>query len=68
VRRLCPDHDWHDALFDAAASLVFLRHFLLHPIGDQSVVGQFVSGDTAAYNRVRRLRRAARDLGLDDLG
>ena len=68
VRRMCPHHDWHDALFDAVASLVFLRHFLLLPSADQAVVGQFVSGDTAAYNRGRRLRRAARDLGLHGLG
>jgi DNA polymerase-3 subunit epsilon len=68
VRRLCPDHDWHDALFDAVASLVFLRHFLLHPGADESVVGQLGSVDAASYYRGRRLRRAARDVGLDALG
>lgn len=28
VRQLCPDLDWHDALFDAAASLILLRHLI----------------------------------------
>lgn len=27
VRQLCPDLQWHDALFDAVGSLVLLRHF-----------------------------------------
>ncbi len=26
IRDLCPDRDWHDALFDSVASLVVLRH------------------------------------------
>jgi DNA polymerase-3 subunit epsilon len=28
IRQLVPDRDWHDALFDAAASLLLLRHIV----------------------------------------
>jgi len=65
VRHVCPDHGWHDALFDAAASLVFLRHFLVHLELSQGVVGQLVERDAGAYYRGRELKRAARQSGLD---
>jgi len=28
LRELCPDYDWHDALFDAIGCLVILRYFI----------------------------------------
>lgn len=28
LRALCPDHSWHDALFDAVGCLVILRYFI----------------------------------------
>lgn len=28
LRSLCPDYDWHDALFDAIGCLVILRYFI----------------------------------------
>ena len=64
LRLACPGLDWHDALFDAVACLVFLRHCLDRYDLRQSVVGQLTSGDAAAYYRGRKIRRAARDIGL----
>lgn len=65
VRAACPGHDWHDALFDAVACLVFLRHCLEKFDLRGSAVGQLVSGVPAAYYRARNMTRVARDAGLE---
>jgi DNA polymerase-3 subunit epsilon len=65
VRRLCPQLDWHDALFDAVASLVFLRHAVDLLGLEGAPVGQLCNFDATAYRRHRGLRRAARAAGWD---
>lgn len=64
LREACPGLDWHDALFDAVACLVFLRHCLARGGMDDVVVGQLVTPDAATYYRARSLRRLARDAGF----
>lgn len=65
LRGICPDSDWHDALFDAVACLVVLRCFV-HRFGfADCVVGQLVAPDAGSYYRTRTVLRAARDAGLD---
>lgn len=65
VRDACPDLDWHDALFDAVASLALLRHCIVHHNADDAVVGQLASAGAAAYYRDRRIKRFAREAGFD---
>jgi DNA polymerase-3 subunit epsilon len=65
VRRLCPEFDWHDALFDAVASLVFLRHVVEVLDLGGARVGQLQNVDAAAYRRRRGVLRAAREAGWD---
>lgn len=67
VREACSKHEWHDALFDAVACLVLLRHFVACFDLGESLVGQLVSQDAAAYYRARVMKRAAREAGLDSL-
>ena len=63
VRRLCPQLDWHDALFDAVASLVFLRH-AVEVLGLAGArVGQLRNFDAGAYRHRRGLLRTARAAG-----
>lgn len=68
VRSLCPDSDWHDALFDAVASLVLLRRVLGMPECAGLRVGQLLHLDAAAYRRHRRVRRTAKSAGWDERG
>lgn len=63
VREACPSLDWHDALFDATACAVLLRHLLAAPEFKGATVGQLLQLDPAAYHGRRRLLRAARDAG-----
>jgi len=65
LRAACPDLDWHDALFDAVACLVLLRHCLERFGLSSSVVGQIASADAAAYHRGRAFSRAAHEAGID---
>ena len=68
VRRMCPDLDWHDALFDAVASLVFLRHVVtVLDLGDARV-GQLRNADAASYHRRRGVQRVARQAGWEGGG
>jgi len=63
IRRLCPDTGWHDALFDAVASLLVLRDLVgICDLGDARV-GQLCALDASAYHRRRGMLRAARDVG-----
>lgn len=54
VRTMVPDRSWHDALFDAAASLVLLEHL----VGALSLAGHPVEAlakpDTSAWHRSKR--------------
>lgn len=63
VRALCPGLDWHDALFDAVACLVFLRAALDLAGWQEAVVGQILALDSSAYHRRRGVLRTARDAG-----
>lgn len=65
LRAFCPNLDWHDALFDAVACLVLLRHCVGRHKMDGIAVGQLVSPDAAAYYRDRSIKRLARESGLD---
>jgi DNA polymerase-3 subunit epsilon len=68
VRRLCPGLDWHDALFDAVASLVFLRHVVTVLDWGDAPVGQLRDFDAAAYRRRRGVLRVARQAGWEGTG
>lgn len=63
VRTLCPGLDWHDALFDSVACLVFLRAALDLAGLQDAVVGQLLALDSSAYRRRRAMLRTARDAG-----
>ena len=55
VQALVPDRSWHDALFDAVASLVLLAHLIeSHALQDQPLEA-LVQPDTSAWHRHRRL-------------
>ena len=65
VRAICPHFDWHDALFDAVASLVFLRH-VVGALGlENAPVGQLLNFDTSPYHRRRAVLRVARKAGWE---
>jgi DNA polymerase-3 subunit epsilon len=66
VRRLCPGLDWHDALFDAVASLVFLRHVVAVLELDEAPVGQLQNLDAASYRQRRGVLRVARQAGWEE--
>ena len=53
VAKIVPDKTWHDALFDAVASLVLLVHIIeLHQLGDQDA--EFLQHpDTSAWHQKR---------------
>lgn len=54
VRAIVPGKSWHDALFDAAASLVLLEHL----VGELSLmdlpVDQLAKPDTSVWHRMKR--------------
>lgn len=55
VEAIVPDRSWHDALFDAVASLVLLAHLIAtHSLADHSI-GCLVQPDTSPWHRQRRL-------------
>lgn len=54
VQAIVPDRSWHDALFDAVASLVLLAHLIeTHSLADHSI-GSLVQPDTSPWHRQRR--------------
>lgn len=63
VRALCPEHGWHDALFDAVACLVVLRCIVERCALHDATVGELISADPAAYRRRRALLQTARSAG-----
>ena len=68
VREACPQHDWHDALFDAVACLAVLRHLVARCGLESAAVGQLASPDAAVYYRDRKMKRLALEAGLDPGG
>ncbi len=65
IRAACPGLDWHDALFDATACAVLLRHLWAAPDFRDVTVGQAIALDSSLYHGRRRLLRAARDGGWE---
>lgn len=54
VRALVPDRRWHDALFDAVASLVLLAHVVrLCELADHPVEA-LITPDTSPWHRLRK--------------
>lgn len=54
ISRLVPEKSWHDALYDAVASLVLLTHFIeTHPIADQPLEA-LIAPDTSVWHNLRR--------------
>lgn len=54
IRRLVPAKSWHDALFDAVASLVLLEHLVeAQALADQAV-GCLFQPDTSSWHRSKR--------------
>jgi DNA polymerase-3 subunit epsilon len=54
IQAIVPEKSWHDALFDAVASLVLLEHLLdAHSLLDQPV-GCLLHPDTSAWHRAKR--------------
>ncbi len=54
VRVIVPGKSWHDALFDAVASLVLFEHLLIsHALADEDVAC-FISPDTSVWHRNKR--------------
>lgn len=59
VRSLVPDKSWHDALFDAVASLVLLEH-LIHELPLAGLPAEdLAKPDTSVWHRMKRMRREA---------
>jgi DNA polymerase III subunit epsilon len=65
VKAICPGLGWHDALFDAVACLVILRHVVGELDLSRTSVGQLMALDRGAYDRRRALVRTARAAGWD---
>lgn len=54
ILAIVPEKSWHDALFDAVASLVLLEHLLdSHSLTDQPVEC-LLQPDTSAWHRIKR--------------
>ncbi len=54
IRTLVPAKSWHDALFDAVASLVLLAHLIKsHALDDQSVES-LLHPDTSRWHQLKR--------------
>lgn len=54
VRELVPDRDWHDALFDAVASLVLLEWMVTKFGLEELPLWALVAPNTGAWYRLRR--------------
>lgn len=54
VREIVPGKSWHDALFDAVASLVLFEHLLIsHSMADHAMDG-LIAPDTSVWHRNKR--------------
>ena len=65
IRSACPRLDWHDALFDAVASLLVARRILARFGLREMSLGQIQGLDSAASARHRAMKSLARDAGVD---
>ncbi len=54
VRAIVPGKSWHDALFDAAASLVLLAHLIEALSLTDHPVASFLQPDTSAWHKNKR--------------
>lgn len=54
VRDLVPGRQWHDALFDAVASLEILAHIVTHQVLSDHPVDALIQCGTSAWHRSRR--------------
>lgn len=54
IRALVPGKSWHDALFDAVASLVLLARFVQSHGLDEQPVESLLQPDTSAWHKTRR--------------
>lgn len=54
IRAQVPEKNWHDALFDAAASLILLEHLITsHSLADHDI-DCFVKPDTSRWHQIKR--------------
>lgn len=54
VRAIVPGKSWHDALFDAVASLVLLDHLISSHTLDEQPVELLIHPDTSRWHQTRR--------------
>jgi DNA polymerase-3 subunit epsilon len=54
IRRLVPEKSWHDALFDAAASLVLLEHLIERLALADHPADHLARPDNSAWRRMKR--------------
>ncbi len=54
VTQLVPEKTWHDALYDAAASLVLLEHLIKEFHLENSPIDLLLKPDTTEWHRLRR--------------
>ncbi|MFM2171626.1 MAG: hypothetical protein RI957_1855 [Verrucomicrobiota bacterium] len=57
VRQACPDRQWHDALFDATASLLLLEKILQLTQSWQAPLAHFLQPDQSAWHRYQASKR-----------
>lgn len=55
IQELVPEKSWHDALFDAVASLVLLAHLIDSHALDDHFVEALLQPDTSAWHQRKRL-------------
>jgi len=65
IRSACPGLDWHDALFDAVASLLVAQRIIARSGLRDFAVAQINNLDAAACTKHRAMKALARDAGLD---
>ena len=64
IRSSCPGLDWHDALFDAVASLLVAQRIITRSGLQDFAVAQINNLDATARNVHRAMKSLARDAGL----
>lgn len=65
VRAVCPQLDWHDALFDAVASLLVAKCMISRFDLQDASVAEIRGFDASACSRHRAAKVLARQAGLD---
>lgn len=54
IESLVPDRAWHDALFDAAASIILLKHIISTFVLEEQNIHTLISPDTTLWHNSRR--------------